>query len=95
MCKEKRVKREYEAIGLVPRKFGECLAFGRLVPFQRMDTGATVWVRISDIPFIGTGRTASLFRFNGTLACEYGGQAVSGEYNGDTQKAKLVTWFEL
>lgn len=95
MRKEKRVRHEYEAIGPVPQQFGANAVFGVAVPFQRMDTGATVWVRIRDMAIDDVGEKL-VVRFNGTIPNGiHEGEAISGEYNGVTQKATLVTWFEL
>lgn len=94
MSKEKREKHEYEANGPVAQQFGVHFMLGNFIPFQRIDNGATVCVRVSDAR--RESPSSDIVRFNGTLVRGlHDGEAIIGEYNVATQKAKLVTWFKL
>lgn len=93
MRKEKREKHMYEANGPVAQQFGVHFMLGNPIPFQRVDTGGTAWVRVKTAARAGAGD--DIVRFSGTLCRAHDGEAISGEYNVATGKAVLTTWFKL
>lgn len=93
MRKEKRERRMYEANGPVAQQFGVHFTLGNPIPFQRMDTGGTAWVRVETATREGTG--SDIIRFSGTLCRAHDGESISGKYNVATGKTMLTTWFEL